>query len=329
MSQPNDSVLSLLSARERDVLRLLRSGMLTPQVASNLGISVSTLNKHLASTRRKLGVKRTAHALLLGGENRSPPPYADAVGLSSSALCDFANALETCRTFDEAWDVLRNYADRLGVTTHSCGLIAEPPGIVTNGVRAIKIHWPHQIKEMWSGMGGEKADPTVPLASRCMGGFVVNNEQIIRSLRNIAPRPVLELGEALIDNNLRFVLHQPKRDTLTQAPLMMTFDIPRHAINDLRRDTSHIRETLRIMAATFWEFVQTQRLMAASICGLSRRQREVLTLAARGFTVAETAEHMGVSVRSAEKTLAAARKQVGARTTSAAVYRALVYRALI
>jgi hypothetical protein len=38
---------------------------------------------------------------------------------------------------------------------------------------------------------------------------------------------------------------------------------------------------------------------------------------------------MGVSVRSAEKTLAAARKQVGARTTSAAVYRALVYRALI
>jgi DNA-binding CsgD family transcriptional regulator len=326
MSEPNASGLSLLSARERDVLRLLRTGMLTPQIASNLAISVSTLNKHLASTRRKLGVKRTAHALLLGGESRPSPSYAAAVDLSS---CDFANVLETCRTFDEAWDVLRNYADRLGVTTHSCGLIAEPPGLVTNGARAIKIHWPHQIKELWSGMGGEKADPTVPLASRSTGGFVVNNAQIIRNLRNRAPRPVLELGEALIDNDFIYVLHQPIRDSLTQAPLMMTFDIPRHAIDDFRRDKNRFRETLRIMAATFWEFVQTRRLMAASICGLSRRQREVLTLAARGFTVAETAEHMGVSVRSAEKTLAAARKQVGARTTSAAVYRALVYRALI
>ncbi len=60
--------------------------------------------------------------------------------------------------------------------------------------------------------------------------------------------------------------------------------------------------------------------------GLTRRQIEALTLAARGFSVAEIAEHMGVSLRSAEKTLAAARDKLGARTTAAAVYRAMVYR---
>ena len=68
--------------------------------------------------------------------------------------------------------------------------------------------------------------------------------------------------------------------------------------------------------------------MASSIARLTRRQTDVLNFAARGFTVAEAAEHMWVSLRSAEKTLAAARKQLGARTTAAAIYRAMVYRTL-
>jgi len=43
-----------LTPRERDCLRLLRKGLLTPQVASTLGISVARLNKHLASARQNL-----------------------------------------------------------------------------------------------------------------------------------------------------------------------------------------------------------------------------------------------------------------------------------
>jgi transposase len=56
MGEAGIPALNSLSPRERDVLLLLRTGMLTPQVASSLGISVSTLNKHLDSVRRKLGV---------------------------------------------------------------------------------------------------------------------------------------------------------------------------------------------------------------------------------------------------------------------------------
>ena len=116
-----------------------KTGMLTPQVASSLGISISTLNKHLASTRRKLGVKRTAHALLLDAEGRriSTQQQRD-VDVSSYPLRDFESALEVCHTFDEAWDILRDHADRLGVITNACGVSAEPPGMVTNGARAIK-----------------------------------------------------------------------------------------------------------------------------------------------------------------------------------------------
>jgi DNA-binding CsgD family transcriptional regulator len=328
MRRRDNSGLSLLSPRERDVLRLLRTGLLTSQVASNLGISVSTLNKHLASTRRKLGVKRTAHALLLDREPHSSSPQADDVEVSSSTLCKFASDLETCRTFDEAWDILRNHADRLGVIVHACGVSAEPPGMVTNGARAIRTTWPDEIDAMYYAMGGEQADPLIAHGIRQTDGFVVDSERVLMAFRSEAPMAVRKLGEALLDTNLRFQFHQPLRDSLTRAPLLTMFAIPTHAINDFRRDATRVREALRLMAATFWDFVQRRRLMAESISGLSRRQSEVLNFAARGFTVAETAEHMGVSVRAAEKTLAAARKRLSAPTTSAAVYRALVYRAL-
>jgi DNA-binding CsgD family transcriptional regulator len=318
-----------LSPRERDVIRLLKAGMLTSQVASSLGISISTLNKHLASTRRKLGVKRTAHALLLDAEGHSIGIQQQRdVDDSSSPLCDFASALGACRTFDEAWGVLRDHADRLGVVAHACGVSAEPPGMVTNGARAIRREWPDEIDAMYYSMGGEQADPLVAYGVRQTRSFTVDSERVLLAFRIEAPKEVREFGEAILDTDFRFQLHQPLRDSLTRAPLLTMFAIPSHAINDFRRDAAHIRETLQTMAAAFWDFVQSRRLMASSIAGLTRRQTEVLIFAARGFTVAEAAEHMGVSLRSAEKTLAAARKLLGARTTTAAVYRAMVYRAL-
>jgi DNA-binding CsgD family transcriptional regulator len=330
MGQAGIPGLNSLSPRERDVLRLLQTGMLTREVASSLGISISTLNKHLASTRRKLGVKRTAHALLLDAEGRriSTQQQRD-VDVSPSPLCDFASALDACRTFDEAWDVLRIHADRLGVATTSCGLAAEPPGMVTNGVRSIRLRWPDQILEMFSTMGGVQADPTVAYGLRQTSSFMVDTERVLLAIRDKVPKHVLEFGEALLDTDIRLQIHQPGRDRLTQAPLMTTYNVPSHAINGFRRDAVRIRETLRVMATAFWDCVQSRRLMASSIAGLSRRQTEVLNFAARGFTVAEAAEHMRVSLSSAEKTLAAARKQLGAGTTAAAVYRAMVFRALI
>jgi DNA-binding CsgD family transcriptional regulator len=323
--------LGSLSPRERDCLRLLESGLENRQVASNLGISVSTLHKHLFSARRKLGVRRTTQAVLLYAQTNTAPlqqerPTDGAHG-ETPALHDFAIALEQCHTFDEAWNALRDHADRLGVSTMACGVVAEPPGMLTNGARAIKRLWPDYITEMYYAMGGERADPTIPYVVTHTNSAVMDTERILRTLGSDAPKPVLAFGEVLLDANFRFQLHQPFRDSVTGAPLMTMFRIDSHAINDFRRNGRRMREAFRLMSAAFWDCVQSRGLLS-SVPNLSSRQVEALRLAARGFSLAETAEHMGVSVRLAEKTLAAARKRLGARTTAAALYRAMVYRAL-
>jgi DNA-binding CsgD family transcriptional regulator len=53
-----------LTRRELDCLRLLAAGKQSKQAASKMGISASTFHKHLASARKKMGVERTAQALL-------------------------------------------------------------------------------------------------------------------------------------------------------------------------------------------------------------------------------------------------------------------------
>ena len=53
----------MLTAREREVLRLLADGCSYEQIAQRLGISVHTVGTHVKNTYRKLGVRRAAHAI--------------------------------------------------------------------------------------------------------------------------------------------------------------------------------------------------------------------------------------------------------------------------
>ncbi|MBM3543905.1 MAG: helix-turn-helix transcriptional regulator [Alphaproteobacteria bacterium] len=316
------SVLDLLSPRERDCLRLLQTGLGTPQAAASLGISVSTLNKHLASARSKLGVSRTIEALLLMPLHEASPRL-DAKG--SAVLDELQNAFETCNTFDETWDVLHAYAAHYGVTHMTCGICAEPPGQLTNGARAIAMSHPDPMPQMYRDMGGERMDPTVPYTVMQTRAVLVDNQHLIRSFGNDLPKPVGEFGQALLDNRMRFSFHKPERDNLTRAPMVCAFFIDPRVVGDIRHRGSPVRDILQSMSRRFWDTVQDKRMLR-SVPGLTARQIEALAFAARGFSVAEMAEQMGVSLRSGEKTLAAARGKLGARTTTAAVYRAMVYR---
>jgi DNA-binding CsgD family transcriptional regulator len=179
---------------------------------------------------------------------------------------------------------------------------------------------------MYRAMGGESADPTVPYAVTQTRGVLVDNQRILQLLGAL-PRPVASYGQALIDHRMRYAFHKPERDGLTQAPMATTFFIDPGHVDDFYHPRSPLRGLLEAMSRSFLDAVQSKRMLRER-SGLTQRQTEALTLAARGFTVAETAEHMGVSRRSAEKTLAAARTQLGASTTAAAVYRAMVYRAV-
>lgn len=59
---PDDagSILSVLSAREREVLQLLAEGKSTKQIAENLGVSVKTVETHRHQIMAKVGVHSIA-----------------------------------------------------------------------------------------------------------------------------------------------------------------------------------------------------------------------------------------------------------------------------
>ncbi|MGH6735586.1 MAG: response regulator transcription factor [Methyloceanibacter sp.] len=319
-----------LTPRERDCLRLLRQGLFTPQVASALGISVATLNKHLASARRKLGVIRTAHALLLcpgdGLATESPRWSATSADLDgSSSICDFVGALETCATFHEAWAALRDYVSRFGVMR----MVTCLPGQSAHGGRPLATSLPNHVMQLYEDMSGEDADPTIYHAIMAQPTSVFfDNERVLRAGDEI-PRPAAAFGQAMLDGNMRFALHQPDCDSLTAAPLVQGFFVDPHAVGDFRRNSAgNSRGTLQAISRTFWDFVQDKRLLRP-MAGLTHSQVEVLALSARGFNLEESAEQMSVSRRSVERTLAGARMKLGARTTPAAIYRAMVYRALV
>jgi DNA-binding NarL/FixJ family response regulator len=56
------SIDGLLSSRERDVLRLLAEGMTDREIAAALAISPRTVESHVSSVLRKLGVRNRAEA---------------------------------------------------------------------------------------------------------------------------------------------------------------------------------------------------------------------------------------------------------------------------
>lgn len=64
-----------LSERERQVLRLLAEGLNNKDIASRLGITIKTLNKHLEKIYQKLAVTSRVDAVLWGKENMGDFPY--------------------------------------------------------------------------------------------------------------------------------------------------------------------------------------------------------------------------------------------------------------
>lgn len=69
----DDSALNSLTARERDVLLLMAQGYRVAEIGPRLGVSTSTVESHLKSARRRLGVSSSllAARAVYGGD--APP----------------------------------------------------------------------------------------------------------------------------------------------------------------------------------------------------------------------------------------------------------------
>lgn len=59
----SDSRANILSVREKQVLRLIKSGRLSKEIACDLGISVNTVNRHRQNILRKLSVGNSLEAV--------------------------------------------------------------------------------------------------------------------------------------------------------------------------------------------------------------------------------------------------------------------------
>ncbi|NBN64961.1 helix-turn-helix domain-containing protein [Microvirga tunisiensis] len=57
--------VSLLTERQKDVMRMLAEGMINKQIAHRLDISVATVKTHIASAVRRMKAKNRIHAVAM------------------------------------------------------------------------------------------------------------------------------------------------------------------------------------------------------------------------------------------------------------------------
>jgi DNA-binding NarL/FixJ family response regulator len=62
---PSHMALAALSVREMQVLQEIRQGMTNREIALRLGISISTVNKHVHTVLGKLGARNRVHAAII------------------------------------------------------------------------------------------------------------------------------------------------------------------------------------------------------------------------------------------------------------------------
>jgi DNA-binding CsgD family transcriptional regulator len=319
-----------LSRREHECLRFLARGLSAGETAAALGIARSTLDAHLMSARRKLGVRNTSQALLAFARNGADGGRR--VGSAYRSLNEgqetLADELSRAGSFAEAWRALHVYAGRIGITSINFGLIADPAGTLDDESYSFWSSLPDELMQLYYAMGGAPNDPVARHVARAAGPIIADPDYLSGDLVATLTPAMRAMVDGLLDSHLNRQFCIPLRDPATGAAycLNFAFDV-RHRREFEAAIAEHAPELART-TAMFWQEVQRSRLIAGAR-GLTMRQREALTLLARGFTLSEMAEHMNISLRSVEKLLAGARARLGTKTNAQSVYRAMVYRSLV
>ena len=239
-----------------------------------------------------------------------------------------ADRLSRCDSFIDAWLALHDYTAALGISAINFWIVADPCSVIDDGTCAMWSSLPEENLRLYREMGGMTADPLGPHILRAPAPFIIDPERFHGRLDGM-PAPVRRMGAAMIETHMNRVLSVNHRDPATGAATgcVFTFDYVRD-YHEFERLVAATDEELTRTTALFWDHVQRAKLLA-EVPGLAPRQREVLVLLARGYSLAQLARQLCVSVRAAEKLAAAARTKLGARTNAQAVYRAMVYRALV
>ncbi len=324
-----------LTPRERDCLRLLGQGLSTADVATDLGIRKSTLEFHLAAARRKLSVSTTRQAVVALFTPKpatasttcdSEWPLLDAAEPDRLAA-DAGSALAGAVGLNDGWNRLVRHVATFGAVETTIGVIAEPEGTFSIGGRLLRSTFlqPNVTDNLAeppdmanNPIGSHFAHQQVGRLFDCEECFGPMSQNVNPVLRSIAL--------AFLEQGRRYHYCQPGRDPVTTAPYVLFFSLDHTASTDIRKGRSNVPAALQAVSEVMWRMAQEHRWLAG-YAGLTGAQTAALKLLARGFSMAEAAEHCGVSQRGFDKVLAAARTRLDARTNAQALFRAMVYRA--
>jgi len=328
---------SRLTARERDCLQLLARGLLAAEVTAELGISQSTLDAHLASARRKLDARTTLQAVLRFAEEDHHRTFSNSApesemtrdwGELSETQVALYDKLRASHSFTQAWRALNEYFAHFGVGAATFGVFTDPVGTLDLTNVKMWTTMPEPWEEVYEQSGGVRADNIARHIATSTRPLVLNAENSIPLLKAMLGGVVPPTVEFLLDHQFGQTVSLPCRDPITKAPLGANLAFGIASRREFEAAASTHLDGLSLAVELFWELVQ-RRALLASTPKLSPREKEALQFVARGFAVAELAERIHVSQRAAEQFLARARTKLGALNNTQAIYRAMVYRALL
>lgn len=323
-----------LSAREYDCLRLVAKGRRVAGIAADLGISISTVEKHLASTRHKLDVSTTIEAVGLFWLEQQKTEDSHSISIDrcenapeqKADTLNFLLCLENSKTLDESWGALKAYFSNCGYWDLAFGVIAEPFGSNTNGANLIEDTMSPEILALYESAGGISMDPVLNHVSANRFPTIFSHKSIALNYQNL-PAAVRDINMILMDSGAEDLLVLPGCDEGTGAPFCISLHQNRDVAAIFRANQKATTMRFRSIIDAFWMSLKRKRQLSEK-SGLTVPQSQALTFHARGMNGQEVAERLNISNRSCEKTLFNARKALGATTTSAAIFRASVYGAL-
>ena len=319
-----------LTNRQHDILRQIAHGRSAADVAFEGDIAVSTVEKHLAAIRDRLGVSRTTQAVALfwqdkqrRGSRRQEVQNDLVDGHAHPRLAAlFLADLEGCQSFGEAWDGLCEHLASIGFSHAVLGVVAEPFGEVTTCANLLAASLPGHLEE-FARLGNLPRNPIEQAMGKSRADQVFTPAVLSELTRRQFPEELSADALAMLVPGHPLFLF-PELEPQSGAPvglaLMGDADHMRRLQSDGHALSAHVHGITR----AFWEFAKPRGWLAQKT-GLTARQTEALGLAARGMDASQVAWRLGISRSSAVKRLQGARMCLGAPNIAAAIYRGTVY----
>lgn len=322
-----------LTVRQAQCATLLRYGVSAGDLAARIGVSPSTLQKHLSALREKMDVRTTADLVAKLQETEADDNIAayhswPPTPLTPEASGDAAGALiEKLRGKLHLIDMLDVFRTHLAAEFHIQYVFysfipLSVPGLIKGDIFNT-ILAPKPIEAAYRAVKDPLQYPAVQeLFAKPDGVALLDGLQTeYASL----PTDVAAFYRACLAENVRYgvTFGFPAGSSYVGVSLSLDAACPDPArIADERG--ADLRAAAMVLHGCAWSF----GALAASF-GLTVRERDALSFLAQGFKAADCAGRMEISERTFVKHLANARMKFNAQTNAEAICKATAANALV